>query len=217
MIIDILKDAVLQNIGILKQAPKNWQKRNCMLCHTQGHGADTRTRFGIQFNPQSIALNCFNCGFSAGYTEGKELSKSFKFFLKQLHIDEKFIEQIEFEIFKERNKLKSIREGDVEKEDQETRIRKLFNKWQPIELPKDSLRIQEWLEAGLDDPNFLSVVNYAIKRKILNLDEFYWTPNTEYNLHQRLIIPYYYKNKIVGFTARLCYDTPNKAIPKYFQ
>jgi hypothetical protein len=218
MIIDIIKDAILQNIGPLKQAPKGWHKRHCMLCHTQGHGKDTRNRFGIQFNPQSIAMNCFNCGFSAGYTEGKELSKSFKFFLGQLNINEKFIEQIEFEIFKQKNQILSIREGDDAKpEDKENKLKNLFRKWAPMELPQDSLPVNEWLEAGLDDVEFLKVVNYAVSRKLFNLDEFYWSPIKQHNLHQRLIIPYYYKGKTVGFTARLYYEVPDKSIPKYYQ
>jgi hypothetical protein len=218
MITDIIKDAILSNIGPLKQAPKRWQKSNCKLCHTQGHGIDTRNRFGIQFNPQSIACNCFNCGFSAGYTEGKELSKSFKFFLRQLHVDEKFIEQLEFEIFKQKNQIHVIREGDDEKvEDKESKFRSLFQKWKPMDLPKDSLPITDWLTYGLDDPDFLRVVNYMVGRKIYNSSEFYWSPLKEHNLHQRLIIPYFYKGKIVGFTSRLCYDTSDKSIPKYYQ
>lgn len=218
MIIDVLKDAILSNIGQLKSAPKGWHKRNCMLCHTQGHGRDTRHRFGIQFNPQSIAMNCFNCGFSSGYTEGKELSKSFKFFLTQLHVNEKFIEQIEFEIFKQKNQIHAVRDGDEEKFDNpEARFKALFQKWQPMELPDDSLSLLEWLDNGVDDENFLRVIQYAIDRKLPDLGKFYWTPNTSVNLHERLIIPYYYKNKIVGFTSRLCYDTPDKSIPKYYQ
>lgn len=217
MIIEILKDAILQNIGSLKSAPKNWHKRNCPLCHTQGHGRDTRNRFGIQFNPNSIAVHCFNCGFSAGCAEGKDLSKSFKFFLQQINIDQKFIQQIEFEIFRERNKLTSITEGAVTEEDKESKFRKLFQKWQKIDLPEGSLPITEWLEHGLDDPHFLQVVEYAISRKIYDLDKFYWCPQKAQNLRHRLIIPYFYKKNIVGFTARLSYDTDDKSIPKYFQ
>jgi hypothetical protein len=218
MIIDIIAEAIRANIGSLKSAPKGWQKRNCPLCPTQGHSADTRGRFGIQFNATSVAMNCFNCGFSAGYTEGKELSKSFKFFLHQLHVNERLVEQIEFEIFKAQNKIHSFREGDEDKpEDRETRLKKLFQKWQPLELPDESLSIQQWLEHGLTDADFLKVVEYALSRKIFDLDKFYWSPNTQHNLHQRILIPYHYKNKIVGFTARLCYDPPNKSVPKYFQ
>ena len=220
IIIDILKDAILQNIGPLRQSPKGWQKSCCKLCTTQGHGIDTRYRFGIRFEPNLISCNCFNCGFSCSFVQTpiKGLSKSFKFFLGQLHLDQKFIEQIEFEIFKQKNQIHSIREGDENKvEDKETKFRNLFQKWHPVELPDDSLPITEWLENNLDDPDFLRVVNYALDRKLFNLGEFYWSPMTSHNLNQRLIIPYYHKDKIVGFTARLCYDVPDKSIPKYFQ
>ena len=217
MIIDVLKEAIQSNIGTLKQDNKGWYKRNCMLCHTQGHGRDTRSRFGIQFNPQSIAMNCFNCGFKAGYTEGKELSKSFKFFLKQLNLDTKFIEQIEFDIFKLKNGIKVVKEGDEEEIDPEAKFKLLFQKWKQIELPKDSYPITQWLELGYDDPAFMKVVDYTLSRRIYNLHEFYWSPETTHNLNQRLMIPYFYKGKTVGFTARLCYDTPDKSIPKYFQ
>lgn len=217
MILEIIKDAVLQNIGPLKQAPKNWHKRNCPLCHTKGHSKDTRNRFGIQFNPQSIAIHCFNCGFSSGFTEGKALSSSFKFFLKQLNIDQKFIDQLEFEIFKQKNNIEVVREGEVKVIDAESIFRSLFQKWHTVELPRDSLSITQWLEYGLDDPDFLQVVEHAISRKIYNLDEFYWTPLKINNLHQRLMIPYHYNNRIVGFTARLSYDTNGKEIPKYYQ
>jgi hypothetical protein len=214
MIIDALKEAILGNIGTLKSAPKGWHKRNCMLCHTKGHGRDTRNRFGIQFNPTSIAANCFNCGFSAGYTEGKELSTSFKHFLRQIHIDDKFIKQIEFEIFKSKNQIEIVRDGEIAGVD---KLKSLFQKWKPMDLPEDSLSIEQWLDLEVDDPDFLRVANYALERKLYRLDQFYWTPSKINNLNQRIIIPYYYKNKIVGFTSRLCFDTDGKEIPKYFQ
>lgn len=216
MIIELLKDSILGNIGTLKDAPKSWKKRNCMLCHTRGHGRDTRNRFGIQFNPDSLAINCFNCGFSAGYSAGKDLSRPFKFFLKQINVDDKFVEQIEFEIFKEKNQIQSIREGG-DTILSENRARSLLQKWKPVNLPADSLSLKTWLEMGLNDQNFLKVVNYAIERRIFDLDQFYWCPTTKHSLCQRLIIPYYYSHKIVGFTSRLCYDTDGKKIPKYYQ
>ncbi len=218
MILEILKDSILQNIGSLKSAPKGWGKRNCMLCHTQGHSKDTRNRFGIQFNANSILAHCFNCKFSAGYTEGKELSKSFKFFLKQINIDNKFIEHIEFEIFKQKNSINVLREGDEDtKEDRDSKFRSMFVKWHTIKLPDDSLSISQWLEYGLDDPTFLNVAEYAISRNIKELDQFYWSPSKKHNMNQRLIIPYYYKKRIVGYTGRLHYETDGREIPKYFQ
>lgn len=217
MIIDLLKEAILSNIGHLKSAPKGWNKRNCPLCHTQGHGKDTRNRFGIQFNPTSIIANCFNCKFSTGYTEGKELSSSFGFLLTHLNIDKNFIDTIKFEIYKSRNQIKVVRDGDEIKPITDIKIQSLFEKWNPINLPENSLPISTWLENGLDDHDFLNVANYAINRGLFDLDQFYWSPEKSENMNKRLIIPYYYRNKIVGYTARLNYDTNDKSIPKYMQ
>lgn len=217
MILDVLKEAILTNIGPLKIAPQGWHKRHCMLCHTQGHGRDTRTRFGIQFNPQNILVNCFNCRFHAAYTEGEELRSSFIFFLNQLNISKTFIDKIKFEIYKQKNQIKTLRDGDEEEENPENKIRSMFDKWKPMELPKDAMPITTWLEHGLDDHNFLDVANYAIDRRLLNLGDFCWSPDTKNNMNERLIIPYYYKGNIVGYTSRLCYDTPDKSIPKYMQ
>lgn len=216
MITDLLQDAILSNIGPLKKAPKNWQKCNCRVCHTRGHSQDTRGRFGLQINPQSILLNCFNCGFSAAYSEGDDLSLSFKLFLSHLDVDAKFIKQIEFEIFKLKNQINSVREGD-ELESTESKIKNLLNKWKPKDLPDDSLSITRWLEHGLEDPQFMKVVDYALSRKFYDLDKFYWSPSKSSNMNQRLIIPYYYKSTIVGFTSRLCYTLADKSIPKYYQ
>lgn len=217
MIIDVLKDAILSNIGPLKSAPQGWYKRHCMLCHTQGHGKDTRNRFGIQFNPQSIAMNCFNCKFHAGYTEGKELSKSFIFFLNQLNVDKLFIDKIKFEIHKQKHQIRAMRDGDTEVENNEAKMRSLFERWKTDELPPDAMPISTWLAHGLDDHNFLDVANYALERNLTDLDEFYWSPDTKFNMNQRVIIPYRYKGKIVGYTARICYDPDDKEIPKYQQ
>ena len=217
MIIDTIKDAILSNIGPLRTAPRNWHKRNCMLCNTTGHGIDKRSRFGIQFNHDNIIMHCFNCGFKAVYTEGQHLSSSFKTFLRSISIQEDFIKVLEFELFKQKNNIIILKDGDEKNTDKESKLKTLFDFWKPVDLPIDSQPITTWLEMGLDDADFMQVVHYAINRKIFNLDKFYWSPIKQNNLNHRLIIPYYYKHKIVGFTSRISYDVDLKGVPKYFQ
>jgi hypothetical protein len=216
MILEALKSTILQNIGSLKPAPKQWFKRNCPLCVSRGHSQDTRTRFGIQFENDSILMNCFNCGFSSSFTENSKLSTSFKVFLKSIHIDQKFIDYIDFEIFKNYNNIEVVREGDnidvtIEK------LKVASTKWKAVDLPRKALPIMKWLEQGCEDRYFLEVARYMMSRNILDLSNFYWCPDTNNNLNKRVIIPYYYKSKTVGYTARLCYDTTEKKIPKYYQ
>jgi hypothetical protein len=146
-----------------------------------------------------------------------ELSKSFKFFMKNLNIDDKFIKQIDFEIFKQLRQVSPVKGGDHSEASSIDRIRELFQRWKSVDLPADSLTVAEWLAAGCNDPNFLKVVDYAASRQLYDLDNFYWSPSTEYQVNLRLIIPYYYRGKTVGFTARLADDSAGKSIPKYYQ
>lgn len=215
--IEVIKEAITENIGTLKPATKNWSKRCCMLCHTQGHGADTRNRFGIQFNVDSIIVNCFNCGFSAAYTEGKSLSKAFKFFLKQIHISEKLIQKIEFDIYKNSNGITTTRDGETIGIDPLIKYQALLNQWTPTELPEGSLEIKTWLKCGVEDENFENVLKYLESRRLYDYSKFFWCPDEAHNFNKRFIIPYYYKNKLVGYTARLCNNSTDKSIPKYFQ
>ena len=219
MLLDVLREAALGNLGPMKYAPNNWMKRNCMLCNTQGQSQDTRSRFGIQCTGDSIIVHCFNCSFKASYVEGQPLSKKFKFFLKQINVNDSLIKEVEFEIFKIRNSIQFIREGDETKtqEYKDSKLRTLFDKWNQTILPEKSRTLAKHIASGEDDPKLIQVVDYLFSRRIYDLDAFYWTPISSYNLNERLIIPYTYKGKIVGFTGRLSYNTDSKIIPKYHQ
>jgi 5S rRNA maturation endonuclease (ribonuclease M5) len=50
---------------------------------------------------------------------------------------------------------------------------------------------------------FHSAVLYTATRKVdLSKYEFYWTPETSYNLNRRVIVPFTWRNQIIGYTAR---------------
>jgi DNA primase len=64
----------------------------------------------------------------------------------------------------------------------------------------------------LDNPpeKLIPVLEYMVNRKLFPEDfPFYWTPKVGFS--NRLIIPFLYKNEIVGWTARAI----NDATPKY--
>jgi len=208
MIAEILKDTILLHLGRLKSTPKGWLTRNCMLCHTQGHSLDKRGRFGLLIEPDgSIAINCFNCGFDVVWKPGDELTEKFRLFLREAGIPSEDIMKLNFQAFKEAKNLSDgkqlILKGAV------------THKWTPRELPKNSKPILELLENGCNDTNFLNVVNYAIRRQLTNLEDFYWSPEKTHLFSRRLILPFYYNDNIVGYTGRFYKDDNNKSIPKY--
>tara|TARA_B100000676_G_C17934119_1_gene762581 strand:- start:18 stop:797 length:780 start_codon:yes stop_codon:yes gene_type:complete len=75
-----------------------------------------------------------------------------------------------------------------------------------VALPESSRRIQDWadycaLEPGGLDKNLIKIFEY-MKNRNLYIDDtdYYWTPELAYR--DRLIIPFYYEKRVVGWTAR---------------
>ena len=207
MIADTLRTTLNQYLGYTKTSPKGWHTRNCMLCHLAGESRDTRHRFGIKFASDGIGLHCFNCGFEARWCEGEEISHKFRIFLREIGVPNDIIQRLVFEAYKEKHSLGNPTEIAI--------VGKAQKAWKEISLPDNTMRMTEWLECGCDDSNLIRAADYAIGRKFHNLDELYWTPNTSMALHRRIILPFTYENKIVGYTARWIGQPPNKKVPKY--
>lgn len=75
-----------------------------------------------------------------------------------------------------------------------------------VPLPDSARKLQDWadycaLEPGGIDKNLIKIFEY-MKERDLYLDDtdYYWTPELAYR--DRLIIPFYYEKRIVGWTAR---------------
>jgi hypothetical protein len=88
-------------------------------------------------------------------------------------------------------------------------------------LPVNSMSIEHWATQDSHAKDFLSVLEYAASRgdAILNSGKLYWTPtktvkrfnkDVDVSLHRRLIIPFYWKGEIVGWTARAIFPTRDR-------
>jgi len=209
---DILLETIAQNIGPLKGTPSGWQKRNCMLCHHRGHSPDKRERFGILYVDGGVTINCFNCGFGTGWRPQSLLGDKMVFFLTTLGVPESDVKRLKFEAF---------REATNQKISDEVKLKgNVTSKWTEIEFLKECYSMRFWLEQECEDRDFLQVLDYANKRGFLDIDKMYWTPckeNRERKFNRRIIMPYYYRDKIVGFTGRLATDNAKKGVPKYIQ
>lgn len=207
MISQLLKTILTQHIHGLKPTPTGWHKRNCMMCVHRGHRPDKRGRFGIKYSPDgAIAINCFNCSFSVGWSEGKSLNDNFVQLLQVINVPEYDIKKIQFEIFKlkQHSAIQPIQlTYDV------------THKWKEVSLPPESMSISQWLEYECEDKDFLKVLEYTIARRIYNPDKLYWSPSKEKQFNKRVLLPFKYKGKIVGYTARFAGELNNKLLPKY--
>lgn len=184
---------------------------DCPMCVVRGEARpDTKQRCGIRTFPDgSLAINCFNCGFSTRWSPGYLISQNVREFLTKLGVTDLEIKQLNFNAW--RLKQTNMATGELP-----ARESSIFHPdFKEVELPQNSFPINTWAENECDDPDFLDVASYLLTRGnvIANQYEFYWTPEKAHNLNKRLIVPFYWNNRLVGWTGR---SIDPRISPKYY-
>lgn len=182
--------------GKKKLTGSGWHSFNAVCCHHKGHRPDRRQRAGIKFDTESNwSMNCFNCGFKCGFTLGKGLTKNTRQLLVWCGVDENQINKWHLESLQHRDFLVT-----------HTKKKKEKITFKEVSLPL----------GDLIDPNNKEhevYIDYLSKRKVNYFDyPFLVTPNELGRNAKRIIIPYTYKNKIVGHTSRFIDDRKPKYI-----
>ena len=171
-----------------KHTPSGWWSFNAVCCD------DNRKRGGFIVNDgDAISYHCFNCSFKASWQPGRPLSKGMKRLLRDLNVNDSVIVKLSFEAIKLLDEYTS------------TNSISIIPKFDYRSLPLGSEKIADITEIP---DTLVPVLEYMNKRALYLEDyDFYWTPQSP----NRLIIPYYYQNKLVGYTARATDDSK----PKY--
>ena len=208
LIHDLVNEYWRKNRNI-RTTTKGWSVGNAVCCHHRGHNKDTRSR-GNFLNTEdgTMVTNCYNCGFKARYSGGN-ISHNFETWMGYLGIPKSKIQEAKLEIL-----TKKI-EGESE-------IHPLIQWFKPeefleIELPEFAQPIEGLLNENINDADFIECVNY-LKTRGRSIEtgwDYHWTPSKKWNLNKRIIIPFRYKGKIVGWTARFCGQIENE-IPRYY-
>ena len=207
---NVVQDFTLNQLPAKRKTSQSgWISFNSVCCHHNGHSADTRGRGGIKTNANGgISYHCFNCQWKSSYTPGYPLSFKYRRFLKWLGVDDNDIQRLVIDALRVRDIIQP-----EQIEEPEERI-----EFEPRTLPSEAqsfMAIAEFYHlADRDFPkDFINAVNYVYQRNIdMQRYEFYWTPQVEHKLSHRVILPFFYQNKIVGYTARTFVDG---IIPKY--
>ena len=178
-----------------KTTPSGWTSFNAPCCVHNNENADTRGRGGVIYEGDLVSYHCFNCGFKASWQPGRNLSYKFKKLLEWLNTPDADITKLALDVMRENEGV----------EVQQHRVK--MPTFGTVHLPEDSVRISD-IENF--DKHSTSVVEYMAARN-LNLDDtdYYWSPQLGYR--DRIIIPFYYEGRIVGYTAR----TVGESKPKY--
>lgn len=184
-----------------KTTPSGWTSFNAPCCHHNGHTADTRQRGGIVQNPEGISYHCFNCGFKASWQTGRNLSHKMRKLLQWLNTPDDVINKLALQVMQE-NEGVNVQQKLIE-----------LPKFNTVPLPEDATKLadHQWAEPGTIPERMVNVFQYMIERN-LRIDDidYHWSPSLGYR--DRLIIPFYYEGRVVGWTARAI--TPDKK-PKY--
>lgn len=194
-----------------KRSPNGWVSFNAPCCIHNGESADTRGRGGlVNNNGGTISFHCFNCGFKTSYTPGRPISYKFRKFLRWLGASENEIRRLVIEAIRLKELIEIQNPDLAPAEERDFAVRSL-----PAEAV-NFLAIAEFHTLGDSDfPfNFVRAVNYVYSRNInMQEYEFFWADTIENKMSYRVIVPFYWKNKLVGWTAR---STEDGIKPKYF-
>ena len=199
MILDYVKTLLPINT---KVSPSGWHTMNCPVCTFNGQSRpDTRKRGGFNFNNDSVAYHCFNCGFKTSWLPGRKITSKFRVLLTNLGATD--------------NDIKKLIFASMQIEPDKTQVTfdslAIPGQWKEEKLPINAKPV---LDCSVTD-EFTKALKYLEKRSLLEAGNWHYTSEKVYNFNERIILPFEYNNKIVGYTARLCKRPKSRSIPKY--
>lgn len=179
-----------------KKTPSGWISFNAPCCQHNGQSVDTRQRGGVIQEGDNVSYHCFNCGFKASWQPGRNISHKLRKLLQWMNVPDDVINKLALTVMQENEGIQ-VKKNIVE-----------LPKFDTVPLPDDAVKIANIVEFN---KHSMAVLEYMSARN-LNLDDtdYYWSPSLGYR--DRLIVPFYYEKRIVGWTARTVQS--NKQ-PKY--
>lgn len=183
-----------------RRSPSGWVSGNAVCCHHNGESADTRGRGGMHLtNNGGVSYHCFNCHFTTGWEPGRPLGHKFRKFLKWAGADENTVQRLVLEAMR-------IREIVVLTEP--VKIDTSEINFTPRPLPDSAVSFADITDTT---PEMISAITYVADRGIdLTKYNFFYSPDRDQDLYRRVIIPFYHRSKIIGYTARLVEGTSSR-------
>jgi len=182
-----------------KKTPSGWISFNAPCCVHNGESADKKKRGGIMTSADgTVSYHCFNCGFKANYVIGRKLNQKMRTFMGYIGIGDDTIRKLAIEAMREE-------ESDA------TYKKKKFVIFNKKELPRGARKLEIWLEKMLENllsANETSSVDNLLKYlegRGIGADwyDFMYSTNKNWDVDKRLLIPFYWKGDIVGFSGRM--------------
>ncbi len=174
-----------------KSSSSGWISFNAPCCVHNSESADRRQRGGLKISDQGWSYHCFNCGFTASFVLGRNLSFKARKLLGWLNVDRNEIERINLESLKHKNI-----EGILS--DRQQVVQRLQGiEFEDRDLPADTQPLNKIAQQYLNDRCIPT--DYPL---------FYKTMP-----RPGIVIPFTHDGQVVGHTNRFLDDR----LPKYIQ
>ena len=180
-----------------KKTPSGWISFNAPCCIHNGESQDKKKRGGIMTSADgTVSYHCFNCGYKASYVIGRKLTQKMRMFMRYIGIADDTIRKLAIEAMRHE-------EGDIRYE------KKKFISFKKKDLPKNAKRLEYWLEnyktlTATEQNNIDKLLNYVDSRGMgAEWYDFMYSPHNYFDIDKRLLIPFYWRGDIVGYTGRL--------------
>lgn len=196
---DFLWDAITRALPAKrKNSGTHFINFNCPMCTSRGESADRRSRCGVKYNAPGVGVHCFNCHFDTKWQPGELLSQHMRDFLTMLGVPPMDVKRLNYRAMSYRKLLSSNDETLA-------LVPQSFTpSFNACSLPPGSESFAKLADAGCMDDDFLDTVEYLYGRgdEVADATTYFWTPDTMHQMNRRVIIPFMFENKIVGWTAR---------------
>jgi hypothetical protein len=182
----IVESTLQAHLPALKRNTNGWLTMNCPVCVQNGQPRpDTKHRGGIKFEQDRVGYHCFNCGYTTGWRPGQRLGIKLIKFMRAIGVDEGEIQRLKIQLW------------DQVVEDVDT-IHEPFKKpdWPEIEFPWEIQDIT------------LEAAEYLDSRKVLELTDWLTSPSSIQGMNNRVILPFFDNDKLVGYNARWIGEAP---------
>ena len=175
----------------IKQTSSGWLSGNAVCCIHRGDTQDKRGRGGLKISDNGWSYSCFNCGYTASFVLGRNLTFKARKLLQWLNVPGEEIERINLESLKHKSIAGLLT-------DRQQIVEKLSNiEFEDRDLPADTQPLNDTSKEYLQNRNIS--LDYPFLYKTMP--------------RPGIVIPFTHDNQVVGHTTRFL----DERIPKYIQ
>jgi hypothetical protein len=177
--------------GNWKKTSSGWIVGNCPVCTKYGQPRpDRKRRGGIQLHDDSWGYHCFNCKVATRWQPGHLLNDKQKDILKGFGCSEHELQRVNIELMREHETAQLLNPTPSMPAPFEP-------DWPTTELPEGSQMIGNVTEVT---PGFEAALQTIVDRHLAHHTD--WAYSSAVKFRRRVILPYRYQGRVVGYTAR---------------